>query len=484
MINTKGTNGRRNNRSCQPVKGKAPRVCSCCYKCLHVVIGFVLLLVVTGSITLIRGFLEVPIILNGFAPNRPAQTSVATSLGSTIKTTSPTYSSNANTSQVRVTPMSNSTAAAPNYSTQASHNFSSVTNSSMDAQIHNTGGICSFVGELKVNQNTSIQLNSNPNSSEYINVAEAVERKINIAYRSSALKMNYVATKLIGISPVYSAIRFWMFFWCSVTSQEEKISEIFQQNVDNIIVPDNGQLKVHINSEIKQCQDSMPTCASGYCINKTNMYCDDVDDCWNGSDEALCECKGSSAAGCPSMVTLIGKKYSNPCHGSLIASEWVLTSSRCANDSSFSDICTAGSPRPTKYKIKKRHIVDGQGEGIALLHLSTAVDSTLVQPIPLPDSSNQTETTQTICRITPQSNSKYNVKWRVIASNERTITMRKNFSNLRCCQVEGGSPLMCLNRNNTWVLTAVRDTSFKYTTKYKRINNFLSLIKYYINRKK
>ncbi|XP_072326308.1 uncharacterized protein [Scyliorhinus torazame] len=210
---------------------------------------------------LIRGFLEVPIILNGFAPNRPAQTSVATSLGSTIKTTSPTdsstqvgNSSNANTSQVSVTPMSsvtNSTAAALNYSTQASHNFSSVTNSSTDAQTHSTEEICYFVGELKVNQNTPIQLNSDPNSSEYINVAEAVERKINIAYRSSALKMKYVATKLIGISPVYSAIRFWMFFWCSVTFQEEKISEIFQQNVDNVTVPNNGQLTIRINSESK-----------------------------------------------------------------------------------------------------------------------------------------------------------------------------------------------------------------------------------------
>lgn len=32
----------------------------------------------------------------------------------------------------------------------------------------------------------------------------------------------------------------------------------------------------------------MPRCTSGYCINKNNVYCDGIEDCWNGEDEAKC----------------------------------------------------------------------------------------------------------------------------------------------------------------------------------------------------
>ncbi|XP_067864095.1 serine protease 30-like isoform X2 [Heptranchias perlo] len=63
MINTQGGKAPRNNRSRQSAKAKVKtegnrRSCRCCYKYLPIISGFILLILITGSITLIRGVLD------------------------------------------------------------------------------------------------------------------------------------------------------------------------------------------------------------------------------------------------------------------------------------------------------------------------------------------------------------------------------------------------------------------------------------------
>ncbi|XP_060703982.1 enteropeptidase-like [Hemiscyllium ocellatum] len=343
-----------------------------------------------------------------------------------------------------------------------------------------TEDICNFVGELKVKVSSSITLSPDYRSAENTSIAAAVEQKIKQAYRSSTFNTKYISTKIIGISNVYSAIRFMMQFLCSVSNQEKQMTEILQQGLGTVKLSDSEQLTVDLKSTIIWCHDNMLICDNGYCTGKTNAFCDGVKDCWNGSDEEGCDCQASSAGQCPSVVTLTGKRYKFLCHGALVSNKWVLTSARCANQSSFSAICV-GSPKPEKYRIAEHHIVDWKGEGIALLHLESEVNFKDFQPITLPDSAGQTETAQTTCRIAIQKNLQTPGSWSVIASNKQTIVLRQNCQKISKCQVATGSPLVCRKENSAWVLTAVRGACSASTMTYRRVNKALALIKKYIN---
>lgn len=224
-----------------------------------------------------------------------------------------------------------------------------------------------------------------------------------------------------------------------------------------------------------QCTDSMMVCADGNCVNKGSGFCDGVRDCLDGSDEWNCDCEIPFATACSSVVNLTGRKYKTACQGSLISSSWVLTTESCADDSSFSYIC-AGSPNMKKYRIKSRHTLDSKNEGIALLLLETPVTFMGFQPIPLPDPMNQTETVQTSCKVTGVRNTTRQGEWRVIASDKQQIVVRESFPNLSNCQVQKGSPLLCLKGNHTWDLTAVRGGCSRETNYYRRINHVLSKI--------
>ncbi|XP_062887499.1 transmembrane protease serine 6-like [Mobula hypostoma] len=498
MKNTQGRKTPRNKGSRQSAKEKAAkRKCpSCCFKCLPIISGLILFILIAGSITLIRGVLEVPVIINGFAPNRRLSTVATTILSSTSQTL--------------------------NFSTSAS-NDTSATNTS-DSNNYSPNARCYFVGEMEVKENISIELNSDPSSEEYLRITEGVEKMINGTYKTSAFNTVYITTKVIGISPVYSAIRFWMHLECSVRFRTEEITAVFQKAEGTINFPNNQQLKVQLNTMIIWCENSMPRCSSGYCINKNNGFCDGIEDCWNGEDEAVCEghsttlnthqqctagmmvcaddnclnkdsgfcdgdsdcsdgsdewncdCEISRATDCSSVVTLTGRKYRNPCQGSLISNKWVLTTESCAEDSSFQYIC-AGSPKLTKYRIESRYTLDSTGEGIALLLLDSPVAFNGFQPIPLPSPMNQTETAQTSCKVTGLWNTTRQGEWYVIASDEQRIVVHEVFQHLRNCQVQRGSPLVCLEANETWVLTAVRGGCSRLQNNYRRINDVLSKIK-------
>ncbi|XP_072909881.1 uncharacterized protein [Hemitrygon akajei] len=436
-------------------------------------------------------------IINGFAPNRPLSTLATTILSSTSQTH--TFSTSAN-------------------------NDSSATNTTPDSNDYSPNARCYFVGEMEVKENISIELNSDPSSEEYLRIAEGVEKMINTTYNTSAFNTVYITTKLIGISPVYSAIRFWMQLECSVRFRAEEITAVFQEAEGTINLTNNQRLKVQLNTMIIWCENSMPRCSSGYCINKNNGFCDGIEDCWDGEDEAICEghsttpttdqqctegmmlcadgnclnkdsgfcdgdsdcsdgsdewncnCEISHPTDCSSVVTLTGSKYRNPCQGSLISNQWVLTTENCAEDSSFQYIC-AGSSNLTKYRIASRYTLDSRGEGIALLLLDTPVAFTGFQPISLPSPMNQTETAQTSCKVTGLQDTTRQGEWYVIASDKQRIVIHEVFQHLRNCQVQTGSPLVCLEANETWVLTAVRGGCSRLQNDYRRINDVLSKIK-------
>ncbi|XP_032901875.1 uncharacterized protein LOC116988939 [Amblyraja radiata] len=461
----------RNKRSRQTAKEKAAkRKCpNCCYKCLPIISGFILLVLIAGTITLIRGVLEVPMIINGFAPNRPVSTLATTSLSSTISS-----SSSSSSSQTHTYTTSASDVSRPTSTTTGSIGSIGSTGSTGSTD-YSSKAKCYFVGEMEVKENISIELNSDPRSDDYLRIAEAVEKMINTTYKTSTFNTVYITTKLIGISPIYSAIRFWMHLMCSARLQGEEITSVFREEEGTINLPNNQQLKVQLNTMIIWCENSMPRCTSGYCINKNNAYCDGIEDCWNGEDEANCDCEIPFVTACSSVVNLTGRKYRTACQGSLISSSWVLTTESCADDSSFSYIC-AGSPNMKKYRIKSRYTLDGKDEGIALLLLETPVTFTGFQPIPLPDPMNQTETVQTSCKVTGVRNTTRQGEWRVIASDKQQIVVRESFPNLRNCQVQKGSPLLCLKGNHTWDLTAVRGGCSRDTNDYRRINHVLSKI--------
>ncbi|XP_069768233.1 transmembrane protease serine 6-like isoform X2 [Narcine bancroftii] len=502
MKSAQGRKTPRDKRSQQSVKeNAAKRKCSRCgYKCLPIISGFILLVLIAGSITLIRGVLEVPMIINGFAPKRPATTSATIILDSTASNTSQTHTFSTSGTKVE-----------------------NPTNTTSDSGDKSPDDKCYFVGEMAIKETISIRL-SDLTSEEYLRIVEEVEKMIYTTYKRSIFSPVYITTKLIRLSPVHSALRFWMHLKCSVRFQEKEISRVLQIEEGTVNLSDDQQLKFQLNSTIIWCKNNMLRCTSGYCINKTDGYCDGSEDCWDGGDEANCgshstiqtteqqclagkmvcpdgncvnkyngfcdgvpdcsdgsdewncDCEVPLDTACSSVVILTGMKYKNPCQGSLISSRWVLTTESCADDSSFQYIC-AGSPNLTKYTIQSRHTLDSKDDGIALLLLDTPVSFTYFQPIPLPDPANETETNQTSCKVTGLQDMLRQGEWHVTASDKQQIVIREDFPNLRNCQVQKGSPLVCLKANDTWVLTAVRGGCSQRKNSFSRINHVLSEIK-------
>ncbi|XP_067866035.1 transmembrane protease serine 7-like isoform X2 [Heterodontus francisci] len=311
------------------------RLRRCCRpdcKCVEILIGCMLLVLVTVTISLIRYFLEFPTILNGFGSN--VKPEFPKFKDANITNSSTSFSHRTSTLKATIT---TTEVTAPT--------VMNVTEGHLNTPILEVSYCQYFIGAFELEEITSIPSDVDSTSGAF-KTASNIELTINRILNLSSLNMFYSSSSVFAISSDSTTVNFWMDYCfpygSELTLDATNVTNAFLENINNTnvlqsIFPSticSDSLELHemqeaqlYNFTVAQCTNSTVKCGTGYCVNKANGYCDGVNDCPDGSDEVNCDC-GSKSKSWQWQASL-QLQGTHVCEAALISERWALTTKSC-----------------------------------------------------------------------------------------------------------------------------------------------------------
>ncbi|XP_067866031.1 transmembrane protease serine 7-like isoform X1 [Heterodontus francisci] len=474
------------------------RLRRCCRpdcKCVEILIGCMLLVLVTVTISLIRYFLEFPTILNGFGSN--VKPEFPKFKDANITNSSTSFSHRTSTLKATIT---TTEVTAPT--------VMNVTEGHLNTPILEVSYCQYFIGAFELEEITSIPSDVDSTSGAF-KTASNIELTINRILNLSSLNMFYSSSSVFAISSDSTTVNFWMDYCfpygSELTLDATNVTNAFLENINNTnvlqsIFPSticSDSLELHemqeaqlYNFTVAQCTNSTVKCGTGYCVNKANGYCDGVNDCPDGSDEVNCDC-GSKSKSWQWQASL-QLQGTHVCEAALISERWALTTKSCvatSNNDLWTIILgkkTLDGINPFEVKRQIRSIeypdsLNGAGD-IALCRLNKPVTfNDYIWPICLSTAvqiSNK-------CKATGSSDG-MDEDWEVWTDDEGTIILQalstpesstssdyKVIASYNCQDLQG-SPLICGKTGERWNLEG-SETSCDNNTNSR---NYTSIRKY------